>query len=186
MPNPSYGIGYDKAIDLDKWTFEGQNDHIPTPVITDVNSQTKTISGTSGHDYKIEVFTCNGPLTAITYLGSTTANHSGSWSMSGLSVPNLLDQFVVTATDSVNNTSELSNIGLTTKPVIVDNVSCGSSTNTLSVSSGYSSYQWYKNGSTISGATSHSYSATSSGSYTVQVTITGVTGTFTSYTYVVD
>jgi len=185
-PNPSdITLPECKAINLDRILEKGENDSIKAPIITSVNSLTKTASGTSGHDYKIEVFNCNGYQTAITYQGSTMADHSGNWSFSGLTMPSFLDQFVATATDSVNNTSELSNIGLTTKPTISDSIYCGSTTNVLSVSSGYGSYQWYKNGSAISGATSNSYSATSSGSYYVKVTISGVTGTLTSYTYAV-
>ncbi len=42
--------------------------------------------------------------------------------------------------------------------------------NHLSVSSAYSSFQWYLNGNLISGASSHNYTATQNGTYTVTVT----------------
>jgi hypothetical protein len=48
-------------------------------------------------------------------------------------------------------------------------VGCVSPGVALSVGS-YSTYQWYKDGSILSGATSQGYTATASGSYTVQVT----------------
>lgn len=41
---------------------------------------------------------------------------------------------------------------------------------TLSVSNTYTSYQWFRNGTTISGATNYSYHATINGTYSIQVT----------------
>jgi parallel beta-helix repeat protein len=67
------------------------------------------VSGTSQGNNTIELFGSSGPaasrLNAKVFLGSTKANAGGQWSMP---VTNITYPFVVaTATDSVNNTSEL-------------------------------------------------------------------------------
>ncbi|MDB2573002.1 hypothetical protein N9X81_04685, partial [Schleiferiaceae bacterium] len=46
---------------------------------------------------------------------------------------------------------------------------CAGSSETLSATSGMSSYQWYANGTAITGATSATYTATASGNYSVSV-----------------
>jgi hypothetical protein len=47
------------------------------------------------------------------------------------------------------------------------------SSNVFNVNGVFSTYQWYLNGNTITGATSATYTATSSGNYTVKVTSLG-------------
>jgi len=46
---------------------------------------------------------------------------------------------------------------------------CAGASETLSATSGMSSYQWYANGTAISGATSATYTANASGNYSVSV-----------------
>ena len=47
---------------------------------------------------------------------------------------------------------------------------CNGGSVTLSITNTYSGYQWHKNGSIISGETSQTYTATTAGSYTAQIT----------------
>ncbi len=54
-------------------------------------------------------------------------------------------------------------------PVIFSTNPLASCDNHLTVSSNYSTYQWYRNASIVSGATSHNYNPTQGGAYTVTV-----------------
>jgi uncharacterized delta-60 repeat protein len=96
------------------------------------------------------------------YSGATTATLTVTGATSSASY-----QCVVTGTCGAI-TSSSANLNLTTvsKPVITANASNPESP-VLSTSGG-STYQWFKNGTAISGATSASHTVTSEGSYTVQ------------------
>ncbi|MDB2435973.1 S8 family serine peptidase [Schleiferiaceae bacterium] len=60
---------------------------------------------------------------------------------------------------------------------------CAGASETLSATSGMSSYQWYANGTAITGATSATYTATASGNYSVSVVdANGCSDISTNYT----
>jgi hypothetical protein len=85
-------------------------------------------------------------------------------------------QCVVTANGSCGTATsnfQLLQVIALTKPVIIANLSNPEST-VLSTNFG-GNHQWFKNGTTISGATNASYTVTSEGSYTVQTLSNGCT-----------
>jgi hypothetical protein len=97
--------------------------------------------------------------------------------------------------NAVNNNGNADN-GDKYQQAIPDTISEAASCPTVTVSisqsghtltaqaTGVSSYQWYLNGTAISGATSSTYTATTSGSYTVVATTSGgCSGTSTAYNY---
>jgi hypothetical protein len=73
----------------------------------------------------------------------------------------------VAATNSCG-TSTPRTMALTTAPVPAPAITNNS--NTLSTTATFASYQWYKNGNIIAGATSQNYAVTQSGNYYVMVT----------------
>jgi len=172
-----------KNIELNDGLSYGANDYIQPPTITNVDASTRTIYGTAGHNYKIEVFRSNFPELTDKYLGYSMSDNSGNWSFSGITLP-ITESFLATATDSVNNTSEFSNVGLTTKPIISASPDCGDSDVVLSVNSAYDSFQWYKNSTILTGETNNTYTATAPGTYYCIVTIAGLGGTYISYSFV--
>ena len=71
-------------------------------------------------------------------------------------------------------------------PTISGTNSICSGSSTILTSSFGESYQWYKGGVILSGATSQTYSANSSGNYTVKVTISGCSATSSIFTLTVN
>jgi len=81
----------------------------------------------------------------------------------------------VTATATVFPAATVTSVG--TPAVVIG------STASLQATSGYTSYQWVKNGTDIAGATASTYSATAAADYAVRVTITGgASATSTTFT----
>jgi len=102
--NPIYNNS-GKPINLNYGAAQA-NSGKAVPLITTVN--TSTVIGTSGASDVIEVFknTTTDCFDATTFIGSTTADGSGNWS---LGVTLLVGDYVLaTATDASNNTSEFS------------------------------------------------------------------------------
>ncbi len=79
-----------------------------------------------------------------------------------------------TAVDSATHTIHVRN---SPHPVVTQ------SGHTITVSGTYSSYQWYKTGVVIAGATTNSYTYSSTGSYVVVVDSGGCKGTSTAVNY---
>jgi parallel beta-helix repeat protein len=137
------------------------------------------VSGTSQANNTIELFGSSGPtassLNAKLYMGSTKADAKGQWSMP---VSNITYPFITaTATDSVNNTSELSVVSaialdpldLTIKrPTSV----CTQQKTTFEITGGKCLkalvFSWdFGDGSAASSSAEHTYTAP--GTYTVKV-----------------
>ncbi len=94
-----------KPINLNYGASQGNNGKA-IPVIT--TSNTSTIAGTSGANNVIEVFknTTGSSFDASTYVGTTTANGSGNWSLAVSLTAG--DVVIANARDASNNTSEFS------------------------------------------------------------------------------
>jgi Zn-dependent metalloprotease len=145
---------------------------LPTPAtvspagpLTICSGASTTLSATSGAGYLYQWYLNGSPLS-----GATASNYvpiaSGSYycmvsNPSGCFLPGTSNTVVVT-------------IGTTPNASITPNTSqtvCTGNTVILTASSGVGySYQWYNNGSLITGATSSSYTASISGTYSVTVT----------------
>jgi uncharacterized delta-60 repeat protein len=75
---------------------------------------------------------------------------------------------------SVTSTAQTLTVTSPTKPTIIVAGAANPEAPILTLSSGGgTSYQWFKNGAAIAGATGSSYTITSEGSYTLQVTLNG-------------
>ncbi|HVD97319.1 MAG TPA: T9SS type A sorting domain-containing protein, partial [Cytophagaceae bacterium] len=129
----------------------------------------------------------------MTYAGGS----SGSWgSNENYQLPSNATSFTATVTATRNGTScqLIKNVPVTVNPApSVPNVTASGSTTicsgqsvTLSTTATGVSYQWKKDGTNISGATSSSYVATVSGSYTLVVSIGSCTATSTATTITVN
>lgn len=136
-------------------------DPIPTPTVTASGSVTLcqggtvTLSAPSGYTY----LWSNGATTQTIVVSA-----SGSYSVE------------VTNVNGCSGTSPVQNVvvnALPTAAITSANSAtsfCTGSSLTLSAPTGMTGYQWKLNGTTISGATSASYSAAAAGSYTVLIT----------------
>lgn len=118
ITNNSIYCNDDKGIEI----ADLGNNSINPPSIQEVSST--IIIGTSSPFELIEIFQTNNidcstfPCQGKTYLGTTTADANGNWTLSapfGTTV-NVGDQITATATDSNNNTSEFSNCQIVQPP----------------------------------------------------------------------
>ncbi|MBI5218692.1 MAG: hypothetical protein HY958_07175 [Bacteroidia bacterium] len=170
--NPIYN-NTSKPINLNYGASQANNG-IAVPVISTVNAT--SVSGTSGANNIIEVFknTSGNCSDASTYIGTATANGSGNWSLSGLSLV-AGDYVLATATDGSNNTSEFSTcMSLSSPPTITS----------LGSTSGCVGSVITINGTDLTGATSVTIGGTAVAAIltntAVQITATigsGTTGT---------
>ncbi|MEZ5173753.1 MAG: T9SS type A sorting domain-containing protein [Bacteroidia bacterium] len=128
---------------------------------------------------------CAGSSVMLTSSVSGSVNYQ--WQLNGINIPgatsstysaSVAGTYGLIITDSqgcsaVSSTIPLS-VGQNPSPVATAGGSttiCGSGSVSLSTTGAAGqAYQWFQNGSTISGATQSSYNATATGSYTVQVT----------------
>ena len=81
----------------------------------------------------------------------------------------------VTNSDGCQLTSDSVQVNVNASPVVSiassgDGVICPNETETLTAPSAFSSYQWFRNGNPIPGATSDTYMASTDGSYAISVT----------------
>jgi|GEM_PF-392489 len=110
-----------------------------------------------------------------------TGNSSGSWLSSNTSIATVNSSGLVTGVSSgsanitfINSNNCSSNITITVKATPTGSISpssgilCTGSSITLTATGG-TSYQWLRNGVTITGASASTYSATLSGTYTVTI-----------------
>jgi len=112
---------------------------------------------------------CGG--NSVTFTALPAGATSYLWSNSDAtqnSIINTAGTYFVDVTDSTgcvytSNGVTLTILSLPTTPTIIQ------TGNDLSVGGGYTSYQWYLNGSPISGANSSNYTVTGNGNYTVVV-----------------
>jgi hypothetical protein len=120
---------------------------------------------------------------------STTLSLSGDYSNPVWNNTVNSDQFVATNSGTVNVTGQTSDgcsVELSTNvtAVTLPNPTINWVSNNLNGGSGFSSYQWYLNGSAISGATSANYSPTANGDYTVVVSnVSGCENTSAVYSF---
>lgn len=112
---------------------------------------------------------CNG--NTITFTALPAGASSYLWSNTDAtqtSVVGLAGTYFVDITDSLGCVFRSGNVTFTLLPLpTVPTIN--QTGNDLSVGGGYTSYQWYLDGSPISGATGSTYTATSNGDYTVVV-----------------
>jgi hypothetical protein len=129
---------------------------------------------------------CKGNYALLGAPGSATLGYS--WSpTTALSFPNASETYgnpvqtttyvlsVTNGSGCVKKDTVVVNVTIVPKPVITANGSttiCQGSSVTLNSSAG-AAYQWYKDGSMITGATANSYTATAAGNYTVRHTAGG-------------
>ena len=143
----------------------------PTATITPVGSTTISTSGSvvlnasTGTGYTYQWFKDGTSITGAT-TSSYTATQSGSYTVK-VSNSSTTCNSTSTATVVTVNTANVSTPSITPQGATTfcegGSVVLNSSTGT-----GYT-YEWYKNGSIITGSTTSSYTATQSGSYTVKV-----------------
>lgn len=143
--------------------------------------------------YRYTPATCpdfnNGSITLYPQGCGCTATYSWNNGSNAQTISNLAPGiYTVTATNNYNSAETASayisipSFNNFPNPVIFNSNPLIPCDNALMVSPGNASYQWYFNNASISGATSNSYSASQSGSYTVEVTNTsGCTGSSTAY-----
>lgn len=158
-----------------------------------VNADGDFTNSTSGsHTYTI---TTSGAPIPISYSGSTSICQGSTLS---LTLPSGYDNFTwntgdttsaITVSQSGTYSATMTSVGagcsfssnslsIAVNPLPVASVTtasgdfdfCDGSSLTLQAPAGQSGYQWYKDGSTVTGATSETLSAVASGSYTIQVT----------------
>jgi hypothetical protein len=144
-----------------------------------INTTGCTTSGTSGRNNIIEIFGSSGPASnnrnALVYMGTTKANAIGAWS---LPLSNITYPYVTaTATDSVNNTSELAvSKAIVTDPLVMSikkpNPVCAKEKITYELGTMKClkalSFVWnFGDGTTPSDSPEHTYAAP--GTYTITV-----------------
>ena len=158
-----------------------------------VNADGDFTNSTSGsHGY---IVTTSGAPIPISYSGSTSICQGSTLS---LTLPSGYDNFTwntgdttsaITVSQSGTYSATMTSVGagcsfssnslsIAVNPLPVASVTtasgdfdfCDGSSLTLQAPAGQSGYQWYKDGSTVTGATSETLSAVASGSYTIQVT----------------
>ena len=141
----------------------------------DIIEQTRAITATTGTGANGTVYTEVIPWTA-------PATGSGSVMFYG----------IINAVNGNGNADGTDKAQQATPITITEAVSCspvtvsiaGSGHTLTATAVGATSYQWYLNGTAISGATSSTYTATVSGSYTVQATTSGgCSGTSAAYPF---
>ena len=151
-----------------------------------------TNSTSGSHTYTI---TTSGAPIPISYSGSTAICQGSTLS---LALPSGYDNFTwntgdttsaITVSQSGTYSATMTSVGagcsfssnslsIAVNPLPVASVTtvsgdfdfCDGSSLTLQAPTGQSGYQWYKDGSAVTGATSETLSALASGSYTIQVT----------------
>ena len=151
-----------------------------------------TNSTSGSHDY---IITTSGAPIPISYSGSTAICQGSTLS---LALPSGYENFTwntgdttsaITVSQSGTYSATMTSVGagcsfssnslsIAVNPLPVSSVTtasgdfdfCDGSSLTLQAPAGQSGYQWYKDGSTVTGATSETLSAVASGSYTIQVT----------------
>ncbi len=141
-------------------------------------SPAQTVSVTPG---PIATITPSGPLTfcqggMVKLTAPAGVNYTYQWYKDGAQLPGQTSASFVAATSgnynvfvsdgTCNTTSQITTVVVRDFPVITVAVASG---NVLSVASGYISYQWYRNGVIIPGATTESYTATRDGYYAVVI-----------------
>ena len=142
------------------------------------------------------VMTANGPLSfctgeSVTLTGPTASGATYQWNLNGSPISGATSSsytattsgsYTLTVNSGLNciSTSDAANVIVRTRPAA--NISaqglsggnitiCQNSSATLQANTGTGfTYQWFLNGSPLSGATASSYSANQAGSYTVQIT----------------
>jgi hypothetical protein len=184
------------AIYLEPWNSGANwtNENIQKPTITEIDPVDNKIKGTSGANYYIEVFKSNGAETATEYVGATTADATGNWALKASYQLNKSMIFTATATDvslnssglPKNNTSQLCNVTYCKLPVIKAVPSCNARP-VLSIPDSYTTIVWKKGTTTVqTGGTTLDANTYGAGSYTVEVSNTGGTCSFTSAAVVVN
>ncbi len=162
---------------------------------------TYAVSGSCGTASVTKVVTVSNPTVVAAITGTTTicsgvtttlsdVTPSGVWSSTNPAIATISTTGVVTGvaagTDTIKysvtnlagcvstatvNFTVFSSFSATVTPAGPVTICAGTSV-ALTASSG-TSYQWYRNGTLIVGATSSGYSASTAGNYTVRVTATG-------------
>ena len=149
----------------------GSGSGLNIPII----EQTRAISPTTGTGANGTVYSESIPWTA-------PAAGTGSISIYG----------VMNAVNNNGNADQTDKWQQATPVTITEAFNCpsvsasASSTTLTALPAGATSYQWYRNGTAVGGATSSTYAPVSSGSYTVQVTSPGgCTGTSSAVSFIV-
>lgn len=153
------------------------------------SSSTPTVAGSELLTMPVASFTCSDTLvcedSCVTLINTTSGTtDSARWSVSGVLIPSTLSGiplcfaspgvyevslFVYNPTGADTATISVTVIPAPT-PVIT---TIG---DTLTVTSAYVTYKWYRNGSSVAGATNSKYYPTLPGSYEVKVTDTNGCG----------
>ena len=134
-----------------------------TPVgsATNCSGQHVVLNANSGKGFTYQ-WSNNGTAISGATSASYTATASGAYTVKEIISP------TCTTSSAISNVS----IGYTPSATISPSGSvtaCGSQVLNANIGSGYN-YQWYNNGTAISGANNASYTTTASGAYTVKVT----------------
>lgn len=124
-----------------------------------------------------QTLVCSGQQIVLSGSGAQSYTWTGGVTNNVSFIPSATQTYTVTGTNA-SNCSNTATITVTVNPT--PTVTVVNNSNVLSTTNTYVSYQWYFNGSPISGATSQSYTATQNGNYFVAVTdVNGCSNTST-------
>jgi Secretion system C-terminal sorting domain len=151
-----------------------------------------TSTGSSG--LNIPIIEQRSAITATSGTGGsgTTYTESISWTAPAAGTGSIMLYGVINAVNGDGNASSADKSQTATPVTITEAVSCPTVTVTISqsghvltaTSTGATSYQWYLNGTVISGATSSTYTASTTGAYTCMATTAGgCSGTSSAYNF---
>lgn len=172
----------------------------------------RSVSGCSGLSGGVVVAVSSAPSVSLTAAGATSFCSGGSvvlnattgagsiyvWYQNGMVINGVTGASYTAITPgsftvqrTVNGCSALSSalsVSVTASPAVGITAAgttsfCSGGSVVLNATTGTgSSYVWFRNGTVISGATNASFTATSAGSYTVQRTVSGCSGTSSAVT----
>jgi|GEM_PF-1977662 len=172
----SSSAGTGSAVDAGTWGSVPTGVQLTTPASSglpiNIVEQSTAITATSGTGANGTVYSESIPWTAPA---------AGTGSVAIYGIVNAVNGNGSSSGDKNNAASPVTITEAASCPTITVSIS-GSGHTLTANATGVTSYQWYLNGTLISGATSSTYTATTSGSYTVvATTAAGCSGTSSAY-----
>ena len=172
--NPSINVSSAGTYTVVTTNANGCNSAISNGININVNTPVVPSIITTGN-----TTICNGDSTI---LSTTSIGNTYQWYFNGVSLPNTNTQSIyangngnytvsVTYPSGCSATSTATSITVYNSPTPIisanNTVLCPGSSQSIFATAGFNSYQWYKGGIPISGATQSTYTTNSTGSFTV-------------------